>query len=87
MFLFCSREVNQCIHSYPSRREPGYAVTEMSVPDPFWIEVARTAHELGEVHGVSAVSYAERQAEKALASGKSDEKTFWEAVAASLRPR
>ncbi len=54
--------------------------------EPFWIEVGRVAHELGEHHGVSALSFAEHEQHGALASGNTDEHTFWEAVAAALRP-
>lgn len=53
----------------------------------FWIEVQRTAYELGIAHGSSAASHANKQAERARLDGKRDEQTFWEAVAGSLLPR
>lgn len=53
----------------------------------FWIEVQRTAHELGIAHGSSAASHANKQAERASLDGKREEQTFWEAVAAALRSR
>jgi hypothetical protein len=55
--------------------------------EPFWIEVGRMAHELGERHGASALSFAEHEQQSALTSGNADEHAFWEAVAAALRSR
>ena len=52
-----------------------------------YIEVSRKAHELGVMHGRAAVQYAERLAREARAKGNGDEFSFWNAVAASLRPR
>jgi hypothetical protein len=51
------------------------------------IEVSRKAHELGVMHGRAAVQYAERLAREARAKGNGTEFSFWNAVAASLRPR
>jgi len=53
----------------------------------FWTEVGSTAHELGITYGGSAVSYAERKAERALAEGKPEEHRFWTAVAAANKLR
>jgi hypothetical protein len=59
----------------------------LPMPEPFWIEVGRMAHEPSEHRGVSAVLVAEQEEQSALASGKPDEHAFREAVAAALRPR
>jgi hypothetical protein len=54
----------------------------------FHIEVGRAAHEIAVRHGAwNGLSYAQRLAEEALASGQTDEHKFWTAVANSLRPR
>lgn len=57
------------------------------MPEPFWIEVGRMAHELSERHGGSAFSFAEQEGQKALTKGETEEHEFWKAVAASLQPR
>jgi hypothetical protein len=58
------------------------------MPEVDYIEVSRTAHELSQMRGVQvALAYAMRQAEQAATAGKPTEQAFWEAVAASLKPR
>lgn len=62
----------------PSRRED-------SQPD--FIEVGRTAYELGNRHGQNACQYAAGLAVEAISEGKTEEAAFWKAVAEFLRPR
>jgi hypothetical protein len=52
-----------------------------------YVEVGRRAHELSYTHGHTARGYADRQAQLALAAGKTDEYAFWKAVAQSLTAR
>jgi hypothetical protein len=52
-----------------------------------YVEVNRKAHELEYTHGPTARGYADRQAQLALAAGKTDEYAFWKAVAQWLTPR
>ncbi len=52
-----------------------------------WTEVSRTAHELGLRHGRNASEYAAKLAREAELEGKAEEREFWKAVSASLRPR
>ena len=52
-----------------------------------YVEVSRTAHELGECHGRDAHLYAERCAQQASGQGNAEEHAFWHAVARSLTPR
>ena len=52
-----------------------------------YVEVNRKAHELTYTHGPTARGYADRQAQLALAVGKTDEYAFWKAVAQWLTPR
>jgi hypothetical protein len=59
----------------------------VSEPQPEYVEVFRKAHELEHAHGANAFTYAVRKAERALAAGEMDEHAFWNAVAASLKPR
>ena len=62
-------------------------MTEETYDHEFWMEVNRTAYELGITHGWSAASYATKKAECALAKGESEEHRFWTAVAAAKTPR
>jgi hypothetical protein len=59
------------------------------VPEaPDYAEVGRKAHELAHTNGAwNAFTYANRQAQRALATGETDEHAFWKAVADSLKPR
>ncbi|MGM4964401.1 hypothetical protein AB7714_12895 [Tardiphaga sp. 1201_B9_N1_1] len=52
-----------------------------------YIEVGREAHELSHAHGRNAYLHADRQAQWALEASEADEHTFWQAVAAALKPR
>jgi hypothetical protein len=70
--------------------EPYAAQEESCLPDdtkPDFIEVGRTAYELGKRHGRDAVHYAGRLAVEALAEGKTEDAVFWKAVADHLAPR
>ena len=59
----------------------------MALSEEDWVEVSRKAHELGGSHGLNAVHFAVRMAEKALANGDPKEHEFWKAAEASLTPR
>jgi hypothetical protein len=54
---------------------------------PDFIEVQRTAHELGSRYGQNACQYAARLAAEALAEGRAEEAVFWTAVENCLKPR
>jgi hypothetical protein len=60
---------------------------DVTVSEVDYVEVNRKAHELTYTHGPTARGYADRQAELALAAGKTDECAFWKAVAQWLTPR
>jgi hypothetical protein len=60
---------------------------ESSVPDHFWLEVGRAAHQLELDHGRNAYNYAEKIAIKAEQDGIKEDAMFWNAVSASLKPR
>ena len=51
------------------------------------IEVFRKAHELCVSHGWNAHTYAAKLAAGAMAEGNIEEHTFWQRVAAALKPR
>jgi hypothetical protein len=52
-----------------------------------YAEVDRTAYQLGIDHGQNAYLYATRLFKEAEAEGKTEEATFWKAVADSLKLR
>jgi hypothetical protein len=58
------------------------------MPEVDYIEVSRMVHELSNMRGAQvAFAYAMRQAERSVTAEKPTEQAFWEAVAASLKPR
>jgi hypothetical protein len=59
----------------------------VSIYDKYRREIDRKSHELLHSHGMHAHKYAAQLAAEALAEGKVEESEFWEAVAASTRPR
>ena len=63
------------------------SMTRESYDGDFRMEVRRMSYELSVAHGRSALSYATKQAERALVEAEPDEHAFWSAVAASLTPR
>ena len=65
-------------------RSCGVDGAEMTID---WIEVSRVAHQVGTDHGRNGYRFAERLAIEANAESRLDDRDFWEAVAAALRPR
>ena len=60
---------------------------ESYLPDQFWLEVGRAAHQLELDHGRNAYNYASKLAIKVEQDGSKDDVKFWKAVSVSLKPR
>ena len=65
----------------------GIGIRFIALPSRDFIEVGRTAYELGKSHGRNAHQYAARLATEALAEGQAEKAAFWQAVADDLKPR
>jgi hypothetical protein len=66
---------------------PTGSIMNLMDTKPDFIEVQRTAHELGSSHRQYVFQYAAKLVAEALAEGKAEEAVFWTAVENCLKPR